>query len=106
MLHTHNRITAGIAALAIALATAAPAAARPFDLNGQGSNVPVAVNAQPPVQTAQPPVQTTAHHNNRDGSDWGYIAAGAGAASLALIGIGSTVAGRRQRRTRRSAVAA
>jgi hypothetical protein len=99
MLHTHKRITAGIAALALALATAAPAAARPFDLNAQGPNVPVAVNAQPPVQT-------TAHHNSGDDADWGYIAAGAGAASLALIGIGSSVAGRRQRRTRRSAVAA
>ena len=78
MLHTHNRITAGIAALAIALSTAAPAAARPFDLNGQGSNVPVAVNAQPPVQS-------TAPHNNGNGSDWGYLAAGdVGSAELLL----------------------
>jgi hypothetical protein len=99
MLHTHKRITAGIAALAIALATAAPAAARPFDLNGQGSNVTVNPNVQPIVQA-------TSHHSSGDGSDWGYIAAGAGAASLALIGIGSTVAGRRQRRTRQSAAVA
>jgi hypothetical protein len=97
-MHTHKPITAGIAALALALGTAAPAAARPFITDAQGSNVPAPL-------IAQPPVQATSHHNNGDGSDWGYIAAGAGAASLALIGIGGTVAGRRQRRTRRSAVA-
>ena len=87
MLHTHKRITGGIAALALALGTAAPAAAIPVGLDGQGSNVPVSVNVQPPVPTA-------GHHNNGNGSDWGYIAAGAGAASLALIGIGGTVVGR------------
>ena len=99
MLHTHKRITAGIAALALALATAAPAAARPFDLNGQGPNVTV----NPYVL---PTVQANSHHSTGNGSDWGYIAAGAGAVSLTLIGVGGTVASRRQRRTRRAAVAA
>jgi hypothetical protein len=99
MLHTPKRMTAGIAALALALATAAPAAARPFDLNGQGSNLTV----NPYVQ---PTVQATSHHSSGDGSDWAYIAAGAGAVSLALIGIGGTVAGRRQRRAAGSTVAA
>ena len=98
MLHTHKRITAGIAALGLALGTAAPATARPFDLNQQGSNVPAGMNLQPPVQAAS-------HHGSGNGSDWGYIAAGAGAASLALIGIGGTAVGRRQRRTRSSALA-
>jgi hypothetical protein len=98
-MHTHKPITAAIAALALALGTASPAVARPFITDAQGSNVPAPV-------IAQPPVQATSHHNNGSGFDWGYVAAGTGAVSLALIGIGGTVVGRRQRRTRSSALAA
>ena len=99
MFRTHKRITSGLAALALALATATPAAARPFDLNAQGSNVPAGLNAPPPVQAAS-------HHSSGTGFDWGYVAAGTGAVSLALIGIGGTAVGRRQRRTRKAAIAA
>jgi hypothetical protein len=94
MLHTHNRIAAGIAALTLALGTAAPAAAMPNDLG--------LFSAGP---TVQPTIQATSHGSGSS-SDWGYIAAGAGVTSLALIGIGGTVAGRRQRRAGKSTVAA
>jgi hypothetical protein len=96
MLHTHKRIAAGIAALTLALGTAAPAAAMPNQLGlfSAGPNV-------------QPTVQATSHGSGGSSSSgWGYIAAGGGVTSLALIGIGGTVAGRRQRRTGRSTVAA
>ncbi len=100
MLHTHKRITSGLAALTLALATATPAAARPFDLNGgQGTVAPAGLSTSPPVQTAS-------HHSNGTDSDWGYLAAGTGVVSLALIGLGGTTVARRQRRTRRSAIAA
>ena len=99
MPHTHKRIASGIAAIALALGTVAPAAARPIDLNAQGTNVPAGLAKEPSVQPAT-------HHSSSNGSDWGYIAAGAGAASLALIGIGGTTVARRQRRIRQSALAA
>ncbi|HYB26186.1 MAG TPA: hypothetical protein VEF89_06210 [Solirubrobacteraceae bacterium] len=96
MLHAHKRTTSGIAALALALATAAPAAGMPNTLDEFG---PAGANAQPPAQAA-------IHHNSGSGSDWGYLAAGGAATSLILIGIGGTVAGRRQRRARKPAVIA
>jgi hypothetical protein len=88
-----NRRTAGIISVALALGIAAPAGAKPFDLNQQGSEVP-AGSAQ--VQAQSLPA-TTRHTTSGGISDWGYVAIGSGAASLALIGIGGTrVAGRRR----------
>jgi hypothetical protein len=92
MFHTHKRITAGIAALTLALGNAAPAAAMINHLDAAGPTVPPAVQ--------------TINHGSGGSSDWGYIAAGAGVTSLTLIGIGGSVAGRRQRRTGKSAATA
>ena len=93
MLNANTRIASGIAALTIAAAAAAPAAARPLGSRDASSPLPTEVSA--------PSVQTVAHHDG--GSfEWGYVAGGAGAASLALVAVGAAVSGRRQRRTRRS----
>ncbi len=103
-----NRRTAGIISAALALGIAAPAGARPFDLNEQGSYVP----AESAQTQAQGVAATTSHtsHTSSGISDWGYVAIGSGAASLALIGVGGTrVAGRRRQRpsaTRGSTTAA
>jgi hypothetical protein len=99
MFRTHKRITGGLAVLALALATAAPADARFLDSAPNGSNVVVGASTQPSVNTPS-------HHSSGNGSDWGYVAAGGVAMSLVLIGIGGTAVGRRQRRTRSSAFAA
>jgi hypothetical protein len=100
-----NRRTAGIISVALALGIAAPAGARPLDLNQQGSYVP-AESAQTQAQG----VPATTSHTSSGISDWGYVAIGSGAASLALIGVGGTrVAGRRRQRpsaTRGSTTAA
>lgn len=88
-----NRRAAGIVSLALALGVAAPAGARPFDLNQQGSYVPAA-SAQARASSVP---ETTSHTTSSGISDWGYVAIGSGAASLALIGFGGTrVAGRRR----------
>ncbi len=97
MSHAHKRITAGIAATALALGTAAPAAAMPIGPGGNGT--PTSVSPQPSVQPA-------IHHGSGTNSDWAYLAAGTGVASLALLGIGGTALGRRQRRTRESVASA
>jgi hypothetical protein len=86
-----NRHVAGIVSAALALGVAAPAAARSFDLNDQGSYVPV-TSAQ-----TQAPSATADHASGGGISDLGYVAIGSGAASLMLIGVGGTrVAGRRR----------
>jgi hypothetical protein len=97
MLNVNTRIASGVAALTIAAATAAPAAARPLGSRDAGSPLPTEVSA--------PSVQAVGHHGG-DSFEWGYVAGGAGAASLALIAIGATVSGRRQRRSHRSPTAA
>lgn len=91
-----------IALVALAIGTSAPAAgARPFD-NG-AAPVPVA----PPVQVAPPAAQSVAHPGNDatggDISNVGYVAIGSGAATLALVGVGGTLAATRRRHRRRIA---
>jgi len=98
MLHTRNHLAAGIAALALGLGTAAPAVAMPIDLHGPVSNGSAVVSAPPRVQA-------TSHHSSDGGTDWDYLAAGTGAVSLALLGIGGAALGR-ERRTRRSTATA
>ncbi|HET7380894.1 MAG TPA: hypothetical protein VFJ24_12690 [Gaiellales bacterium] len=96
-----RRVTT-IALAALAIGISAPAAgARPFDLGGQ---VPVA----PPVQVASPATQSVEQSSNDptggDISNVGYVAIGSGAATIALLGAGGTVAATRRRQRRRSAV--
>ena len=97
MTHTSTkRRAAGAVVAALALSVGAPTAgARPFDLNPAGSFVPVGS-----AQTAAP--NATSHTNGGDISDWGYVAIGSGAASLALLGIGGTRAAGRRRHRRRT----
>ncbi|MGZ4197628.1 MAG: hypothetical protein ACXVUE_09115 [Solirubrobacteraceae bacterium] len=94
--------TIGLAALAIGIS--APAAgARPFDLSGT-AQVPVA----PPVQVAPPVAQSVELGSNDatggDISNVGYVAIGSGAATIALLGAGGTLAATRRRQRRRSAM--
>jgi hypothetical protein len=83
------RSTAGIIALALALALAltsiaAPASARVFNRNAQGSIVfPQPAPSAPLVG---------APHASGAGLDWGYVAIGSGAAALGLLGIAGTLA--------------
>jgi hypothetical protein len=88
-----NRRVAGIVSVALALSVAAPAGARPFDLDNQGSYVPVA-SAQP-----QPPSATDSHGAGGV-SDLGYVAIGSGAAALTLVGVGGTRVASNRRRQR------
>lgn len=91
-----NRRGAGIVLAAVALGTAAPtASARPFNVNQQGSFVPVS----PPPAQAVPP--TSSHANGGDISELGYVAIGSGAVSLALISVGGTRTASRRRQQRR-----
>jgi hypothetical protein len=111
MFRTHKRIAGGLAVLALALATATPAAARPFITDAQGSIVPAPTALVHPASShatgSGALVHTVSRHASGGGFDWDYVAAGVGAASLVLIGaIGGTAVGRRQRRTRGSALAA
>jgi hypothetical protein len=101
-----NRHTAGIIAAALALGIAAPAGARPFNLNSVGSEVP-AGSSQTPGQSV---TLTPSHASGGDISELGYVAIGTGGAAVALIGIGGTRAASRRRQqpsaTRRSTTAA
>jgi hypothetical protein len=86
-----NRRVAGIVSAALALGMAAPAGARPFDLDNQGSYVP-ATSAQTQTPSATP------GHGAGGVSDLGYVAIGSGVAALTLVGVGGTrVAGNRRR---------
>jgi hypothetical protein len=90
---TARRIS-GIVTVALALGIAAPAGARPFDLDNQGSYVPVTT-----AQTQAP--RATASHASAGGvSDLGYVAIGSGVASLTFIGVGGTRAATSRRRHR------
>jgi len=89
-----------IALVALAIGTSAPAAgARPFDTGA--APVPVA----PPVQVAPPAAQSVAGNDATGGdiSNVGYVAIGSGAATLALVGVGGTLAATRRRHRRRIA---
>lgn len=91
-----------IALVALAIGTSASAAgARRFD--DGAAPVPVA----PPVQVAPPAAQSVAPSSNDatggDISDVGYVAIGSGAATLALVGVGGTLAATRRRHRRRIA---
>ncbi|MGH2867714.1 MAG: hypothetical protein ACRDNK_09120 [Solirubrobacteraceae bacterium] len=122
MTSTHRTTTSGIVALALALgASAAPASAMPFDLNPNGSYVPVATAttaASTPMTsgprsevvsgggygsgTAAPTVVRVVAGNS--GFDWGDAGIGAaGGLALAMVGLGGglAVSQRRARRTHR-----
>lgn len=81
------RTTASIIALTLALALtsiAAPASARVFNRNAQGSIV---------FPQAAPSAPVAGAPRAGGGSlDWGYVAIGSGTAALALLGIGGTLA--------------
>jgi hypothetical protein len=94
-----TRHTAGMIAAALALGIAAPAGARPFDLNSVGSFVPAASSQRP----AQSVTVTPSPAGGGDISGLGYLAIGTGGAAVALIGIGGTRAASRRRRQQPSA---
>lgn len=102
---TTNRITTSIV-VALALgASAAPASARPFDLNANGSQVLAQTGSTPATsQAATPPpatiVRITAHTSGFDWGDAGIGAAGGLALSMVGLGGGLAVSQRRTRRTR------
>ncbi len=87
---THHR-TAALLTAALALGIAAPAGARPNDLDPQGSFVPV--NIHPPA------VQSVASSSGGGGiSDLGYVGIGTGGVAVALIGAGGVHTATRRRR--------
>jgi hypothetical protein len=89
---TTHRISTGVA-LALALATsAAPASARPFDLNANGSYVPAGSASMRATKPSPPPtiVRVTTPNN---GFDWGDAGIGAaGGLALSMIGLGGALA--------------
>lgn len=89
-----NRRVAGLVSVALALGIAAPAGARPFDLDNQGSYVP-ATSAQ--TQAGSP---TVSHGTGGGVTDLGYAAIGSGVAALTLIGVGGTRVATSRRRHR------
>jgi hypothetical protein len=104
---TIHRISTGVA-LALALGvSAAPASAKPFDLNANGSYVPsgaASMQATKPSYSVSPPpviVRVTAPA----GFDWGDAGIGAaGGIALSMVGLGGALAvsqsrARRPRRT-------
>jgi len=93
MTHTFTHYRAGaLITTAVALGIAAPAGARPFDLNAQGSLVPVNINP--------PAVQSVAPSSAGGGiSDLGYVGIGTGGVAVALIGAGGARSATRRRRT-------
>jgi hypothetical protein len=102
---TTHRIGTGIV-LALALGTcAAPASARPFDLNANGSNVPAGAASM--QTTSQPTPPTIVHVTAPNGGfDWGDAGIGAaGGIALSMVGVGGAlvVSQRRTRRTRSAA---
>jgi hypothetical protein len=106
MTTTHRISTSIVLALALAT-TAAPASARPFDLNANGSYVPagspsmLSQTAPPaqPVSSSPTIVRVTAGNS---GFDWGDAGIGAaGGIALSMIGLGGVLAVS-QNRARRS----
>jgi len=103
MTSTHRIITSIVLALGLAT-SAAPASARPYDLNAPGSYVPVHTGQTRPlnnaVNTAPTIVRVTAPNS---GFDWGDAGIGAaGGFALSMIGLGGALAVS-QRRTRHTA---
>jgi hypothetical protein len=71
----------------------------PFEQNQQGSYVPARS-----LQTQAPSgAEATSHSPGGGISDWGYVAIGSGAASLALAGVGGTRVASRRRQQRLTA---
>jgi MYXO-CTERM domain-containing protein len=89
-----------VVAVALALGTiAGPVSARTFDFNSNGSLV------QQPAPSASPGANPA---SSGTGIEWGYIAIGASAAALALIGVGAITTSRRrshQDKPRRATIA-
>jgi hypothetical protein len=82
--------TAALLTAALSLGIAAPAGARPFDVNSQGSLVL--------VEPTPPAVQTLAPSSGGGGiSDLGYTAIGTGGVAVALIGAGGMRTASRRR---------
>jgi hypothetical protein len=83
--------TAALITAALSLGIAAPAGARPFNRDSQGSFVPVNINP-PAVQSVAP--------SGGDGgiSDLGYVGIGTGGVAVALIGAGGVRTATRRRR--------
>jgi hypothetical protein len=103
MTSTHRIITSIVVALGLAT-SAAPASARPYDLNAPGSNVPACgTNTLPRCDPATTPptiVRVTAPNS---GFDWGDAGIGAaGGFALSMIGLGGALAVS-QHRTRHTA---
>ena len=98
MLAPSRSRTATVIALAMAFGpTIAPAAARVFNQNAQGSIVFPPQPASAPLIRSQPATDNSL--------DWGYIAIGSGTAAVVLLGVAGTLASGRHRRppaTRRS----
>ena len=104
---TIHRISTGVA-LALALAVgAAPASARPFDLNANGSYVPsgaASTQATEPSHSVTPP-PVIVRVATPGGFDWGDAGIGAaGGLALSMVGVGGALAVSQHRthRTRRS----
>ena len=98
-----NRGTAGIVAGALALGVTAPASARPAFVNSTGSDAPASASI-----SQQAPRSALSHPSGSD-VNWGTVAIGTGIGSMALIGVGGTIAvSRRHRRAdaRRATIAA
>jgi hypothetical protein len=87
-----NRRTAGIITAALALGIAAPAGARPFDVNSAGSYVPTGSSL-----TSAQGVALTPSRAGGGIPGLGYVAIGTGGAAVALIGIGGTLVASRRR---------
>jgi hypothetical protein len=95
---TNRRVVAAIAAGVLALGVGAPTAgASPVDLTSDPDASAGSTQIQPGT-----PVSTN-HNTGSEISDWGVVAIGTGAASLALISIGGTRAATRRRHQQRTA---
>jgi hypothetical protein len=106
---TTHRIATGIVA-ALALATAAPASATPWDPNSRDPAVPIrpapepAMVAPAPSHVGEGPVVVRVT-TERSGFDWGDAGIGAaGGTALALLGVGGAlvISERRPQPTRHS----
>ncbi len=99
--YSARRRATTVALAALAIGISAPAAgARPFDLNGADAVAPVHV-APPLAQSVEP---SSNDATGGDISNVGYVAIGSGAATIALVGVGGTLAATRRRQRRRVAM--